>query len=105
MQIIPLKYISEFRCRHSYKFYKEVCNKFEIGKLESQIFVSLDDLRKWLKLKSGSYKNFADIRRKILEPVMADINGDKCNIIIDYEEKKEGRKIIGIELYLKLRKF
>lgn len=54
MAIIPLKYISEFRCRHSYKFYEEVCNKFEIGKLEAKIFVSLDDLRKWLKLKSGS---------------------------------------------------
>lgn len=62
MALIPLKYISEFRCRHSYKFYEEVCNKFEIGKIRSSNFVSLDDLRKWLKLKSGSYKIFADIR-------------------------------------------
>lgn len=86
-------------------FMKKFVINLRLVKLEAQIFVSLDDLRKWLKLKSGSYKNFADIRRKILEPVMADINGDKCNIIVDYKEKKEGRKIIGIELYLKLRKF
>ena len=40
MAIIPLKYISEFRCRHSYKFYEEVCNKFEIGKLSYQVKIT-----------------------------------------------------------------
>ena len=56
-----------------------------------------------------AYKNYADIRKRIIIPIVADINGrkfnvtskiienDYCNLLVSYSEVKKGRKIVGID--------
>ena len=71
-------------------------------------YISVEDLRQWLQIEN-SYKNYADIRKRIIVPIVADINGEKfsetskiiendfCNLQVKYTEIKEGRKIIGLQ--------
>lgn len=113
----PIKYIKGFSYTNTYRFYELFLYRLrgEDGKIlkEVNFYMSLDDLRKWLNLEKGSYKNFADIRKRIIVPAISDINGQKfsesskieendyCNLTVNYEEVKQGRKIIGIDFRVK----
>lgn len=113
----PIKYIKGFSYTNTYRFYELFLYRLrgEDGKIlkEVNFYMSLDDLREWLNLEKGSYKNFADIRKRIIVPAISDINGQKfsetskieendyCNLTVNYEEVKQGRKIIGIDFRVK----
>lgn len=113
----PIKYIKGFSYTNTYRFYELFLYRLrgEDGKIlkEVNFYMSLDDLREWLNLEKGSYKNFADIRKRIIVPAISDINGQKfsesskieendyCNLTVNYAEVKQGRKIIGIDFRVK----
>ena len=104
----PLQYIRGFAYSYTYRFYELFLLKLkQSGANKVNFYISIDEMKQWLNITDG-YKNFADIRRRILVPVISDINGKKtsessriiendyCNLTVTYEEVKESRKIIGI---------
>ena len=104
----PLQYIRGFAYSYTYRFYELFLYKLkQSGQEKVNFYISVDELRQWLNIQ-GSYKNFADIRKRILIPVISDINGkrfsansrivenDYCNLTVNYEEVKESRKVIGL---------
>lgn len=104
----PLQYIRGFAYSYTYRFYELFLLKLkQSGADKVDFYISIYEMRQWLNITDG-YKNFADIRRRILIPVISDINGKKisetsriiendyCNLTVNYEEVKESRKIIGI---------
>lgn len=104
----PLQYIRGFAYSYTYRFYELFLYKLkQSGNDKVNFYISVDELREWLNIQD-SYKNFADIRKRILIPVISDINGkrfsetsrivenDYCNLTVSYEEVKESRKVIGL---------
>lgn len=54
--------------------------------------IKMVDLRTILQLGENQYKKFADLRKRIIEPAVSEINS-KSSYKIDWKPKKEGRKI------------
>lgn len=106
----PLKYIRGFAYSYTYRFYELFLYKLQHFGENNMVsfYISVEDLRQWLQIEN-SYKNYADIRKRIIVPIVADINGEKfsetskviendfCNLQVKYTEIKEGRKIIGLQ--------
>lgn len=104
----PLQYIRGFSYSYTYRFYELFLYKLKQSKSDkTEFYISVDELREWLRIED-SYKNFADLRKRIIIPIVADINGEKfsvksrivendyCNLQVEYEEVKAGRKVLGI---------
>lgn len=104
----PLQYVRGFAYSYTYRFYELFLYKLkQSGQEKINFYMRIDDLRQWLNIQD-SYKNFADIRKRIIIPVISDINGkrfsetsriienDYCNLSVTYEEVKESRKVIGL---------
>ena len=55
--------------------------------------VSIDDLRVWLKVPSGSYKTWKDFRKWVLDPSVKQINDDPigAGFSVSYTPVREGR--------------
>ena len=68
----------------------------------------MTDLKAWLKIED-KYKSYADLKRRILTPIINDINGEvredgqenSCNLRIEFEEVKTGKKISGLNFKVK----
>ena len=54
--------------------------------------LELETLKKQLKLTQKSYSLYGNIKKKIIEPALAEIN-EKTDISLSYEEIKIGRKV------------
>lgn len=60
--------------------------------------VSIDDLRVWLKVREGSYQNWKDFRRWVLDPAVQQINDDPigAGFSVKYTGIREGRSFARI---------
>lgn len=96
----------EFQLSYTFSLYEKFIA--ELGKSNGVTFyMSLHEVRKWLKLEDkyvtveGDF-DYANFKRRILKKVIDDINNggqenNPCNIKINVEERKIGRKVVGIE--------
>ena len=55
--------------------------------------ITLEELRKWLKLED-KHPLYSNLRKRVIEPALADLRSN-ANLSIDWEEIKEGRKVVG----------
>lgn len=106
----PLRYIRGFAYSYTYRFYELFLLKLQQEGKDNKVkfYITIDELREWLRIEKA-YKNYADIRKRIIIPIVADINGrkfnvtskiienDYCNLLVSYSEIKKGRKIVGID--------
>lgn len=88
-----LKYILPMSSKHSPRLY-EILKSYQ--KNNMQWFFDIDELKK--KLCCENYKRFPDFRRYVLEPAVEEIN-KYTDICIDYDLKKDGRRVSKIVFY------
>ena len=88
-----LKYILPMSSKHSPRLY-EILKSYQ--KNNMQWFFDIDELKK--KMCCEHYKNFKDFRLRVLEPAVEEIN-KFTDICIDYDLKKDGRKVSKIVFY------
>lgn len=88
-----LKYILPMSSKHSPRLY-EILKSYQ--KNNMQWFFDIDELKK--KLCCESYKNFNDFQRRVLNPAVEEIN-KFTDICIDYDTKKDGRRVSKIVFY------
>ena len=62
--------------------------------------IPLIRLREYCGININNYKNYNDFKKKVIEISKREINS-KTDIFIEYEEKKEGRKITSINFLIK----
>ena len=62
--------------------------------------ISIVDLRSYCGLQQNQYKNYFDLKRKIIEKAKTEINS-KTEYDIDYTEIKQSRKVVAIEWTIK----
>jgi plasmid replication initiation protein len=53
------------------------------------------DFRKWCEIES-KYKVYSDLKKRVINPAIKELE-DKADLIISWEEKKKGRKIVGFD--------
>jgi plasmid replication initiation protein len=62
--------------------------------------ISIDDLRLYCGIEEKEYKNYFDLKRKVIEKAKIEIN-EKNEYEIDYTPIKESRKIVALEWSIK----
>jgi len=64
--------------------------------------ISVEQLRKLLQI-TGSYAAIKDLKKRVLEPAIADVNAHS-NIQVSWEQKKTGRRVSHLKFIFKLKK-
>lgn len=85
-----IKNILSMKSSYSVRIYELMKQYENIGKREFELI----ELKTCLGLKSDEYSRIYDFERFVLKVAKEEINRD-TDLIIDYEKKKKGRKIIG----------
>lgn len=85
-----IKNILSMKSSYSVRIYELMKQYENIGKREFELI----EFKTCLGLKSDEYSRIYDFERFVLKVAKEEINRD-TDLIIDYEKKKKGRKIIG----------
>jgi plasmid replication initiation protein len=91
--IFDILILKQFNSKYSTIIYEFI----EDYKKVSIPTMSIDEFKNLLGLDKDKYKNFADLRIRIIEPAIKEIEA-KTNILISYETTKRGRKVTHIKL-------
>ncbi|MEC4678055.1 MAG: replication initiation protein [Nitrospirota bacterium] len=64
-----------------------------VNRKDKQCNVKIEDLRKWLKVPEGSYKDWKDFKKWVLNPAIKQINDapEDAGFSVSYEAKRKGR--------------
>ena len=90
----PLEDIKDLKLKHSIKFYEYLKSiSFD------EIKISIEKLKQRLDIPVTSYEKFAMFKKKVIEPVLQEIN-QKTQLNISYEPIKDGRKIIQLKIFI-----
>ena len=82
--------------KYSIRIYQQAKSKINLTKY----IMSIEDFTQSLKLTQKSYKRFSNIKAKVLDPAIEEINL-KTDIIVKYEEIRVGRSIHSLKFYVK----
>jgi plasmid replication initiation protein len=85
-----IRYIFKLSSEYSKRIYTMFKQWEKLGKYE----VSVEDWQKLLEVPK-SMLNYADFKRKVLDPAKNQIN-ENTDLIVDYKEVKTGRKVTGL---------
>ena len=78
--------------KYTARFYKLICS----WKKKGGRYMTIEDLRQWLDL-GVKYKDFTDIRKRIIEPVIKELKKN-ADCWFECLEDYEGKKVIGIRI-------
>jgi plasmid replication initiation protein len=95
-EILPLK--SGFSIR-LLQIFRAQLNRMERHERESKISYSIEDFKSLLDI-SDSYKDFRNLRKRVLDVVVEEIN-EKTSVSVDMDFQRAGRKVIAIDFILK----
>lgn len=86
--------ILKFQCKYSIRIYQLAKQYKKIG---SRTF-KIDDFQ---AIIGANYSRLSDIRKRILEPALDEINNTaECDINVSYECEKEVRKVVAITFFV-----
>ena len=95
-----LQSICKLHSTYSIRFYELMLLKSKREAAKSHFIVKVKWLRNWLGLNE-KYKNYADLRNRIINPVVNEINNiPDTKMKINYSEIKEGLKIEKIKFII-----
>jgi plasmid replication initiation protein len=72
-------------------------------KLSPTVLIKIEDIRFGLAL-DNAYPLYADLRKRVIEPALEMISDETDIEILGFEPKREGRKIVAIEISYRERK-
>lgn len=91
-----LNEISNLSSKYSIRLYELLISWRVVGKAS----FSLSDFREKIGLSENEYLKMNDFKKRVLEPAIKQIN-DSTNLIVKYEQLKDGRRISGINFFFK----
>lgn len=89
---VDLELIRELKSKYAVPFYELL----EDYKNVNVPYMTIEKLKDFLGIDEDKYKLFSDLRKWVIEVIKEEIN-EKTSFTIDYELKKNGKKIIGIQ--------
>lgn len=96
LEILPLR--SGFSIR-LFQIFRARLNQMARHERESYLHYSLDEFKRLLDIEN-SYKDFRNLRKRVLDVATTEIN-EKTGIAVKMEFERKGRKVIGVHFYLK----
>lgn len=94
-----LKNIMKFKNAYSFRVY-ELLKQYETIRSRE---LSLEDLRTILDIEKTEYPKYANLKQKILNSAMKEINAN-TDISFEFEEIKIGRKVTSLKFYINTNK-
>ena len=96
------KNIQQFKCVHSLRFYEFLKQKQNLGKgKEFYIELTIAEIRSMFCFSDNEYKNTKDLRVRVIEPALKEINEQTDLSIVDIQFLKKGRSINSIYITAK----
>jgi hypothetical protein len=93
--VVSRRAVLAFESRYALRLYTLLSLKVGLRKASEPL--SVEDLRELLGVPAGKLKRWQDLRRKALEPALAEVN-HLTGLIAGYVPIKRGRRITGITL-------
>lgn len=93
-----LKYILPMKSQYAIRLY-ELLKSYQ--KNNYSWFFEIDELKK--RLNCEKYVDFAQFKRRVIEPAVKEIN-EFTDIKIDWDTEKEGRKVTRVNFYMLKKK-
>jgi plasmid replication initiation protein len=62
--------------------------------------ISLEDLKEMLGIEASQYQAFKALKQRVITPAMKELNA-KTNLEVDYEQIKDGRKVVALEFFFR----
>ena len=90
--------IGAFSSTHAIRLY-ELCSQYRDKGWRQ---TSLDDLKDWLQV-SDKYSLYANFRRRVIDPAIAEINA-KSDLLVNVEPIKRGRTITALKFSIQVKK-
>ena len=90
-----LKNVLKLRSFYSIRIYELLKQYESVGKR----VISIEDLRKILKLEGDKYKKYSDFKRFVIMAAQKELK-QKTDIYFDFKEKKIGRKVVELEFFI-----
>jgi plasmid replication initiation protein len=87
--------VLSFESRYSLRLYLFLSLRANLRKVSEEL--SIDDLREMLGVPSHALPRWQDVKRRALDPAMAEIN-HVAGFHAAYEPIKRGRRIVGVRL-------
>lgn len=84
-----------FESKYTVTLYELGC--LLVGRKDKTWSGTIPDLRLKLGVEQDAYPNFADFRRRVLDPVKAELD-HLAHFTVSWREKRQGRKVTEIEL-------
>lgn len=97
---IDLDLQAQFESKYSHSLYE---NSTRFLNLQKQKIISLETVRKLLGVEENAYESMAEFSRRVMKPAREEVN-DRSNFVIDWEEVKSGRKILGFSVGVQPKK-
>lgn len=94
--VLSRQAVMAFQSRYSLRLYELISLRIRLDHVHEETF-SIDDLRGMLGIPDGKVKLWADIRRFIVEPAIAEVN-QLTGLAVTYKPIKHGRAVAGIKL-------
>lgn len=91
-----LKNVAGLKSAYSIRIYELLKQYQTVG----ERYFLLEEFKETLGLKPGSYKNYGDLNRRILNPVEKEL-GKKTDITFSKHPRKKGNKVIGVLFSIK----
>lgn len=95
-EVLPLK--SGFSIR-LLQIFRAHLNRMARHERESHLYYSIEDFKELLDI-SDNYNDFRNLRKRVLDVVVTEVN-EKTGVEVRLEFRRKGRKVIGIDFYLK----
>jgi len=86
-----LSALSEVKSTYAIRLFE----MFKRWEQKGERFIMLDDFRKWFEIED-KYKKYSDLKKRVIEPAIKELE-DKANLIITWDEIKNGRKVTGFD--------
>jgi len=88
--------VMAFESRYALRLYEIIAIRSGLSSKSSELF-DLDDLRSRMGVPQGKLTRWQDVKRKALEPAIAEVN-QLSGFHVRYEPVKRGRSITGVRL-------
>lgn len=93
--ILDARAIRAFESKYSMALYEIGCQM--VGRRNPIVRYTIQDLREVLNVPTGSYKDFAQLRRKVLDAARTEIEA-LADFQMTVEMEKQGRRVVAVRL-------
>lgn len=94
-----LKQVTQLTGKYAIRLYEILIAWREVGKVPE---IELSEFRNKIGIENSEYTAMNDFKKRVLEPSIKQIN-EHTDIIVNYEQQKKGKAIVGFSFRFKLK--